>query len=1741
MSVIGRIEVANFLNLDNISPPEKGWIAHYPHCVLDCRGTNTIVQLANGGGKTTITNALLLLLTRDQGLSKKVRKFLAPKSRQLYSHVRLEVRHRDTFEQLSPGLFGDDVPGQPYVIGLYGFFDKSEQISYYVYQGELEDCPVAHSITKEIDGIEKIEIDLTRNQHFLETLRQQNNYKNRTKEEYLAEIHTHFDESFLSQQLQYHKLGAGDGNSNFFDVKPNRDECFSTAFFFEYIAPELLVDTMGDWAEDGETHFEDTLIISARKIIGIKTEQEKLNKKYEGLQNTYLWLNTINTDVIRYQQKHEELKNEVGALLLELQFMTRCIIDQPLPYVPPLINDDTSVVNKDALAVANGLVYREGNWWVTTGLLQHFMAKVSAAKLREHAINSALPTRTFKENHFITVPSSDAHTAGSIEPKGNAYSLEETLKLIDTTTATSPDRNKELQQIFNDGYQLRLEQGEVNPVRGQIREYKEEIESLKEANKTIEQSLFGLKKKSKELNEQIRHFNACESTYLKMVSSQLFSEEELAAPANTQVELNAAEATQQKELDTLQQRHVELTETRGLYNQCITMFGDCKLDEKLSNLKINQKRTAEDESHKSTALDDHKKALTDLNDDKTNASNQYQEKSLLLAELTQLKASYDPLSQHFTDEQLPTLASSLAEAKDSTEKRHEKLIIEQQRTEQELQSHRELKSKHELFVKRFPEHNSALGLRTRLESDHRNLNSSLATNQKDQRLKSEALQELNILKPSFTLVAETYQKLDLPIDKIEVSLTEEKSTLIHALQKIDEQIPQLTPFVASLEQFEQNYNVSIELAIQQHQEKRAELERQFQQLSTSLSDLKQQLRGYQKVGVAPMQLSKQVLATIPQAQSTVVTFIQSLAITDERKKFLLTTFSQLLHAPIAQDLDEATKWVKQLNESELDYPVFEKGSFKVFCEDEKNTKTIGITGFESLQVKTALDPSLLPELIANLEKKISALTQNKQTLENALEEYDLEGQKYQLLKQAKQALDIDARKQVRELQETQITTAKKLEEVCNFIEHKAFTMLPKAIQFNTNGGTKRIQTLEQQLATLEPLIEQQVSQLTQLEEQLTDDNLDILNLAEQYEKLEGDKRLDILETNLAQLKEDLERAKSNKTSAETKYQQFFHLVSPALQFIQKGGLEYYEQLSSSTESLARQIQTLEENISQQSAAQQQLENELETARGLAVKAKELVDKWANSLNGALLYLAQNGPEFDLQYESKLTKHKKDLEVIHMKLRFNFEEAQIYVTQKSQNVEREELLANLQSAELQIEQQESLQKQNQEDIEQNNELIQSLVEKAAEFDHAMIKMMSKYRDACKLLSFIRDEFDLSQLTPPSTAHLQYATGIESEYRALKADEPIEIQDTFLTLTDAIGRLEFSEQQTILDTKNQSLARTLTGIKQQIAGHANKDNGLTPNEQQELLTTDTRQCFENLFKYLNHFRELVAVANNKREKVEKDIEAQQQNLSHSMGLMTSQLQDNFELLKRSLTPGSTQAGFYIEADIIDKAHIEGKIESLINTIRVKESSRLKEKSSADKEGITIKSQKKYDDELKAQIRENFYRAVFKGKQGEIAPKMYFTHPSLATGKRKLLTDEFSTGQKTALSLLLLTKLAQYSSARSSKVGFGLMTRNVKRKSVNNKVVIIDGLFSNLSDPKLIRFSLDTVKLMQDQFQLIGWVHSPEYKNDPEIFPTFYSIQRTDYGGHSFAQDRSQTSSLMMPGAFFADRTEAGRANE
>jgi len=68
---------------------------------------------------------------------------------------------------------------------------------------------------------------------------------------------------------------------------------------------------------------------------------------------------------------------------------------------------------------------------------------------------------------------------------------------------------------------------------------------------------------------------------------------------------------------------------------------------------------------------------------------------------------------------------------------------------------------------------------------------------------------------------------------------------------------------------------------------------------------------------------------------------------------------------------------------------------------------------------------------------------------------------------------------------------------------------------------------------------------------------------------------------------------------------------------------------------------------------------------------------------------------------------------------------------------------------------------------------------------------------------------------------------------------------------------------------------------------------------------------------------------------------------------------------------------------------------------------------------------------------------------------------------------------------------------------------RGPLAQKVVIIDGLFSNLSNRELIREIPECHVKGARQFQLIGLIHHPQYQNDPDIFPNHIVLARMKRG--------------------------------
>src|ERR1043166_4332448 len=138
MSVINRIEIANWLDLTR----SREWNPDYRHVVLGFRGQSTAVQAHNGTGKKRMTQAILALRGRDREFTSNARAKMAPRSAPCGSHIRMEVLHGLDASQAGRTEDGP-TGGERYVLGIYGYSGEGQRVTFYKYDGRLEDCPVA--------------------------------------------------------------------------------------------------------------------------------------------------------------------------------------------------------------------------------------------------------------------------------------------------------------------------------------------------------------------------------------------------------------------------------------------------------------------------------------------------------------------------------------------------------------------------------------------------------------------------------------------------------------------------------------------------------------------------------------------------------------------------------------------------------------------------------------------------------------------------------------------------------------------------------------------------------------------------------------------------------------------------------------------------------------------------------------------------------------------------------------------------------------------------------------------------------------------------------------------------------------------------------------------------------------------------------------------------------------------------------------------------------------------------------------------------------------------------------------------------------------------------------------------------------------------------------------------------------------------------------------------------------------
>jgi hypothetical protein len=529
MSVINRIEIANWLDLIR----SREWNPDYRHVVLDFRGQSTAVQAHNGTGKTRMARAILALLGRDREFTGDARAKMAPRSAPCGSHIRMEVVHPVNSDQTNVVHSGREaVECEHYVLGIYGYSGEGQRVTFYKYDGRLEDCPVAirdgHRVT------------LIPDETFRRSLKgAKGALIDPSEEEWLIEIGKHFDRGNIRQIIEYQKKGAGDGTSSFLKVKSKPGERYDESFFYSVLAPELLVGTMGNEALEGERRFEDTILISARKIgMALAESRRRQNELLETKRalDAIERVNLAARDVTAARQMYED---RCRTLAGETAFLKAVVIERPVPGIPKCSLPSDEKTGE----IAAHLLIQEDVWRLPDRAVG-IMTGEEPARVNERANRTVGRGVSLVKSQAIEIP---VHIT-TAPSRAMLYAIDSACALIGTASDFAPGWSKETaKRALEAAFDWAEAEADTNFPRKRVTTLTRQKAEAERKYTEAEQQRKEVETELDRLHARQRSMDAARHAYDEMARSGLFSDAELAAPSKT---------------GALAEEHLQLAETR---------------------------------------------------------------------------------------------------------------------------------------------------------------------------------------------------------------------------------------------------------------------------------------------------------------------------------------------------------------------------------------------------------------------------------------------------------------------------------------------------------------------------------------------------------------------------------------------------------------------------------------------------------------------------------------------------------------------------------------------------------------------------------------------------------------------------------------------------------------------------------------------------------------------------------------------------------------------------------------------------------------------------------------------------------------------------------------------------------------------------------------------------------------------------------------------------------------------------
>lgn len=523
MSLINKVAVSNLSNMNGKG--SQVWEPRFHYEVLNFHGQSVAMNLINGGGKTTLAEAMLAILSKDKKLVSNTKAKFSPLSKGVWSHVQVElIMPRGNTSQNDMLInMGDEVNGEQWVFGMCGY--RGETTSYYYYQGALNDLPIG----KKQDN----KTILTSNKQFRDIGKAIKGMQWGVQgEEWTEVMGRHLSLDGIRQLVTFQKKGGSDKSAQIFDFKQRSGESYGEAFFYEVLAPAIMTDMMNKESEDGEHQLEDTIYETIMRVVRAKRKTEYKREVVKRQEACSERLDIVAAAAENAVEKQDKYQKSLKQMAVDVHVLTHLTLKEPIPGIPKnnLPEGMVGDLAKNVVIAPGEDIIR-----VTDSGLSVLIGK-STKHINEIARRNSIEGR--KMTQVIEIPS-DLKLVKELKHGGarytsTLYTIKQIKELLQSTTKyTNNLTPSKAIEIIEDVETWFERDADTNPYRKELIDAKVDLEYNIKISQETQSAIEKLLEEKEYLIIQQREIKENEAIYNDLCKSGLFSNEELAVPQNT--------------------------------------------------------------------------------------------------------------------------------------------------------------------------------------------------------------------------------------------------------------------------------------------------------------------------------------------------------------------------------------------------------------------------------------------------------------------------------------------------------------------------------------------------------------------------------------------------------------------------------------------------------------------------------------------------------------------------------------------------------------------------------------------------------------------------------------------------------------------------------------------------------------------------------------------------------------------------------------------------------------------------------------------------------------------------------------------------------------------------------------------------------------------------------------------------------------------------------------------------------